>query len=77
MTTLDQVAGGEPVRVVRLNATGGERIRLLDLGFVPGTVVQRLQTSPLGDPAAFAVRSTVIALRREQSQNIEVEPCPR
>ena len=51
---------------------GTERRRLLDLGFVPGTVVEMEMASPTGDPTAYRVRGTVIALRREQARLVRV-----
>lgn len=51
---------------------GAERRRLLDLGFVPGTGVGREMASPTGDPTAYRVRGTVIALRREQARLVRV-----
>ncbi len=53
---------------------GPERRRLLDLGFVPGTVVEVEMVSPNGDPTAYRVRGAVIALRREQAALIRIEP---
>ncbi len=44
--------------------------RLFDLGFVPGTEVKCVQTAPFGDPKAFLVKNTVIALRCEDSSKI-------
>ena len=38
--------------------------RLLELGFIPGTIVRAVQISPLGDPVAYEVLDAVIALRR-------------
>ena len=46
------------------------RRRLQDIGFIPGTAVTCLQRSPLGDPTAYRIRGTVIALRREDAKNI-------
>ncbi len=66
---------GQKATVSRLLLTGPERRRLLDLGLSPGTVVEARLRSPLGDPIAYIVRGTVIALRREQAEAIEVEPC--
>lgn len=48
--------------------------RLVDLGIVPGTRITRLFQSPLKDPAAYEIRGAVIALRREDSEEILVEP---
>ncbi|MDX8360608.1 MULTISPECIES: FeoA family protein [Bacillaceae] len=61
---------GDEVKIDRLDISGTMRRRLLDLGFVPGATVKVLQRSPLGDPIAFAVSDTVIALRKEESSKI-------
>ncbi len=51
---------------------GPERRRLLDLGFVPGTEVKVEMVSPGGDPTAYQVRGTLVALRREQSGFVRI-----
>lgn len=70
--TLDQVPRSGRAVVTRLDARGQQRRRLMDLGVVPGVEVRAEQTSPLGDPTAYRVRGTVIALRRAQAQGIHV-----
>lgn len=44
--------------------------RLLDIGLTKGTLVECVALSPQGDPKAFLIRGAVIALRREDCQNI-------
>lgn len=65
---------GRSTRVVALSPAcrGQERRRLLDLGFVPGTLVEVEMVSPAGDPTAYRVRGSVVALRREQANLIRV-----
>ncbi|MBE5821608.1 MAG: ferrous iron transport protein A [Clostridiales bacterium] len=46
--------------------------RLLDLGIVKNTKIVPVLKSPSGDPRAYEVRGTLIALRYEDAQNIEV-----
>lgn len=53
-----------------LKVEGVMRRRLLDLGFVAGAEILVLQKSPLGDPVAFRVSHTTIALREEESSLI-------
>lgn len=60
-------------RVVKLTAKGKKRRRLLDLGLIPGTVVEAIRRSPSGDPTAYIIRGTVLALRSEETNFIEVE----
>ena len=56
------------VREVRL--TGYVRRRLMDLGLTPGARVACLFSAPSGDPRAYMVRGSVIALRREDAAGV-------
>jgi DtxR family Mn-dependent transcriptional regulator len=71
---LDRLQPGERAEVLGLSSAcrGPERRRLLDLGFVPGTVVEVERVSPLGDPVAYRVRGSVVALRSEQARLIRI-----
>lgn len=60
--------------VTSLAAEGIGRRRMLDLGLVPGTIVESVRRSPAGDPTAYIIRGTVIALRSEESSKIFVNP---
>ncbi|MCB1162196.1 MAG: FeoA domain-containing protein [Candidatus Krumholzibacteriia bacterium] len=73
---LSNLKPGDSARVLDLSPAcrGQERRRLLDLGFVPGTEVVVDRVSPAGDPTAYRLRGTVVALRREQAGLIRVEP---
>jgi len=71
--TLDMLKPGESAVVAELQSQGAERNRMLDLGIVPGTRLEAVMRSPLGDPMAYRVRSSVIALRREQAGRIRIE----
>ncbi|NCT39866.1 ferrous iron transport protein A [Bacillus sp. EB93] len=68
--TLYEGNKGDIIRITHLGINGVMRRRLLDLGFVPGAVVEVIRKSPLGDPIAFRVSQTSIALRKEESQKI-------
>jgi len=64
---------GNVIKITSLNLDGVMRRRLLDLGFVAGALVEVVRKSPLGDPIAFRVSQTTIALRKEESSRIEGE----
>jgi len=49
------------------------RERFEDLGLLPETRVQRLHTSPFGDPIAYSIRETVLCLRREDACRVYVK----
>ena len=71
---LSQLAEGEVVEVVGITPAclGQNRRRLLDLGFVPGSAVRIDLISPLGNPVAYLIRGTSIALRHDQAFHIQV-----
>lgn len=53
---------------------GFTRRRFLDLGLTPGTVVYPELGNFFGDPRAYRVRGTLIALRKDQAAQIWVKP---
>ncbi len=73
---LSDIKPGQSVRVAQLTCTGSIRRRLLDIGLTEHTLVTCLGASPAGDPRAYQVRGAVIAIRREDSSRILVEPIP-
>ena len=56
-----------------LNSNGNTKRRLLDLGLVKGTKIIPVFKSPSGDPTAYEVRKTLIALRKEDSILIDLK----
>ena len=72
---LNEMEVGQSVVVVRLDMFGSNRRRMLDLGLTPGTTVDIVRKSPLGDPTAYLVRNSLIALRSEESRHIIVQNC--
>jgi DtxR family Mn-dependent transcriptional regulator len=71
---LSDLAAGQLGEVVELDPglRGFMRRRLLDLGFTPGARVRPDLTTFAGDPRAYRVRGTTIALRRDQSARVLV-----
>ena len=67
---LSECSYGDCFIIRELKLEGVMRRRLLDLGFVKGAEIMVLQKSPLGDPRAFRVSETTVALRNEESSKI-------
>ena len=63
---------GEDCRICRLLCRGRLRNRLSDLGFIPGVRVVCLKKSFSGDPVAYKICGTVIALRNSDADDIIV-----
>jgi len=72
MTTLDKIPLNTTYKIKNLNCSGNIQRRLLDLGLIEDTSIKASFRSPLGDPTAYEVRGSTIALRKEDSQMIEV-----
>ena len=70
MNSLVQMKQGDSAVVRELTSVGAIRRRLQDLGIIPGTKVECVQKSPLGDPVAYMVRGAVIALRQEDAKTV-------
>ena len=73
MTTLDKVKTGGLAVIKNINTSPDLKQRLFDIGMLPLTQVKVLHQSPLGNPRAYLVRGTVIALRNADAAEILVE----
>ena len=59
--------------VYDIKCDGKAKRRLQDIGFTKGAKVFCAFKSPFGEPTAYRVKDTTIALRDEQSKNIIIE----
>ena len=73
-SSLAELSPGGYGLVAELAVGGAMGCRLRDLGFLPGASVEALGKRPLGDPIAYLVRGTVIALRRRDAALVRVLP---
>ena len=73
--TLSSLRMGDKGTVIGIGKVlrGQQRRRLMDLGIVPGTEVEVQLQGFTGDPTAYKVRGTVIALRKEQTDKIYIK----
>lgn len=72
---LSDLRAGESGKVVLVSKAcrGLERRRFMDLGLLPGSTVQAAFQNPGGRTIAYEVKGTLVALRREQADQIFVE----
>ncbi len=70
---LSDLGEGESAYVKEVSARPGMDRRLTDLGLVPGTRVTCVLKSPAGDPRAYWIRGTLIALRRSDAGGVSLE----
>jgi DtxR family Mn-dependent transcriptional regulator len=74
--SLNQLTYLQRAEIVELDEAvqGFTRRRFLDLGLTPGTVIFPELQNFFGDPRAYRIRGTLIALRKEQAAQIWVKP---
>jgi len=72
LSLVDIPVGGS-ARVVNILTIGANRRRLLDLGLVPGSQVEVIRRSPAGNPTAYLIKGTLIALRNDDARQILVD----
>jgi DtxR family transcriptional regulator, Mn-dependent transcriptional regulator len=73
---LADLPDGQAGHVIALDPAcqGFSRRRLMDLGFTPGAVIEPALRNFAGDPRGYRVRGTLVALRRDQSRQVLVNP---
>ncbi len=69
---LDELQVGDCARIVRVNAPGAIRRRLLEMGFVRGEQLKVAKLAPLGDPMELVIKGYHLSLRREEGACILV-----
>lgn len=72
LDTLNNIKIDDEVRIINIDNSCNIKRRLMDFGMVPGTYIKLLYESVFGDPKAYLVRDTVIAIRDMDSKYIEV-----
>ena len=73
--TLDSIPKKAKALVVAINTRGNGRLRLMEMGIVPGAVVEVVNSAPLGDPLRIFIKNYHLALRREDARSVHVALC--
>ncbi len=71
--TLAELAIGEKATILDVSGQRAYRRRLLELGLLPGTLVQVLRRAPFGDPLELSVRGTHLSIRTREAAQISVD----
>lgn len=69
---LSQLPLNETGVIKDVKCDGNIKRRLLDMGLVKGTKIIPVLVSPSKDPRAFFVRGTIIAIRKEDAEKIQI-----
>ena len=72
MFSLKDLEVGQKAIVDKLEIDGSIKRRLLDIGLIPGSKIECIMKSPLGNPIAYMIKGAMIAIRKEDSDKIFV-----
>ena len=70
--TLDKLSLNTTGYIKKLRCNNTVKRRLLDLGLIENTPVTPILISPSGDPKAFQIRGSLIAIRIEDTSLIDI-----
>lgn len=71
--TLNMVSLDCDAKINELKINSDIKHRLMDLGIIKGSIIRPVFKSPSGDPVAYLVKGTIIALREQTTSKIFVE----
>ena len=71
--TLDDLKTGDRGKILKVNAKGPFKKRLLEMGFIHGAVVHVIKYAPLKDPIEYLLKGYHVSLRHEEAAHILVE----
>ena len=70
--TLNNLKVGECCVVKKIKDSSKIKRRLLDIGLIPGTIIECVLSSPSKDSLAYLIRGSMFAIRNIDSKEIEV-----
>ncbi len=74
LVPLSSLNVGEKGVVQEIKESGKMLRRMLDMGLVPGAVVEVARKAPLGDPVEYRVMNSSISLRNDLASKVLVKP---
>lgn len=69
---LSELAPGESGYISKVTGSDSERLRLIELGCVPGTALRVVRAAPLGDPMEIELRGFRLSLQRREASAIHI-----
>lgn len=65
---------GQYAEILQFPADTPVKMRLQEMGFIPGQKIQKIRSAPLGDPLEFTVMDYQICLRKNDAELVPVNP---
>lgn len=70
--TLNFLKKGQKGTIIAINAENVP-LKLIEMGCLPGNIVEVLQIAPLSDPIYIKVNDSFLSIRKDLAKEIEVE----
>ena len=70
---LRDLSPSEKGKIARVTGSGPFRRRIMDMGVIPGAVVEMERVAPLGDPVEIKIKGYHLSLRKDEASHIYVE----
>ncbi len=71
-TTLDKIDINKKYLISDVLLDEHTKKRMYDLGIIENSIIESLYKSPFGDPVAYLVKETIIAIRNSDAEKIIV-----
>jgi len=71
---LSELATGSDAVISSFTTNAPGLLRLRELGVLPGTRITLVRRAPLGDPIEISVRGSLLSLRQQEAELIDVTP---
>ena len=70
---LDQLKKGEKARILSVGGNGSLRQHFLDMGLIPGKIIEYMKAAPMGDPIEYRIWGYELTLRTEDAKKIQIQ----
>ncbi len=74
MTSLSELKSGATGRLCEMECSPILRLRLMELGFLPGAMVRLVRRVPVADLVEIECRGCHLSLRMSEAARVVVEP---
>lgn len=71
---LKEMKNGERGKIIKVSGRSRIRSRITDMGVIKGAIVEMERAAPLGDPVEIKIGDYHLSLRKNEAENIYVEP---
>lgn len=72
MKTAAELKFGETGIICEIDENHPSSRRVLEFGFTPGQEIELINKSLFNDPLAFAIRGTLVAIRKDEADCIKI-----